>query len=82
MIYRTETQEDYNALMGELERKGYKWVGGEKPTERLSVWEDEKEDTCVGFGIYGPVYYGSANWFTGRGYKITKYKAPKQEEQR
>ena len=31
-IYHVETQGDYNALMIELEEKGCKWRGGEKPT--------------------------------------------------
>ena len=31
-VYHVETQGDYNALMIELEEKGCKWRGGEKPT--------------------------------------------------
>ena len=32
-VYHVETQGDYNALMIELEEKGCKWRGGEKPTQ-------------------------------------------------
>ena len=32
-IYHVETQRDYDALMIELEEKGCKWRGGEKPTQ-------------------------------------------------
>ena len=32
-LYHTETREDYNALMDELESKGIKWDGGQKPHE-------------------------------------------------
>ena len=31
-VFHVETQQDYNALMVELEEKGCKWRGGEKPT--------------------------------------------------
>ena len=45
-IYHTETQEDYDALMVELESKGYVWASGRKPTESKD-WVDHKENTCV-----------------------------------
>ena len=32
-LYHTETREDYNALMSELESKGIKWSNGQKPHE-------------------------------------------------
>ena len=32
-LYHTVTREDYNALMDELESKGIKWYGGQKPQE-------------------------------------------------
>ena len=36
-IYRTATQEDYNSLMVELEKQGFRWgsVCGKKPTEEF-----------------------------------------------
>ena len=45
-IYHTETQEDYDALMIELEEKGYKWLSGHKPNE-FYYWEQNKENTCI-----------------------------------
>ena len=39
-LYHTQTREDYNALMDELESKGIKWYGGQKPHE------------FNGFGLY------------------------------
>lgn len=45
-IYHTETQEDYDALMVELEEQGYVWTSGRKPTESKD-WIDHKENTCV-----------------------------------
>ncbi len=32
-LYHTETREDYKALMDELDSKGIKWYGGQKPHE-------------------------------------------------
>ena len=40
-LYHTQTREDYNALMSELESKGIEWYGGQKPHE------------FDGFGAYG-----------------------------
>lgn len=45
-IYHTKTQEDYDALMEELEKEGCLWIGGGKPTN-INIWEVCKEDTCV-----------------------------------
>ena len=45
-IYHTETQEDYDALMVELEGKSYIWASGRKPTESKD-WVDHKENTGV-----------------------------------
>ena len=45
-IYHTETQEDYNALMIELEEKGCEWRSGVKPTQ-LDIFKDYGKDTCV-----------------------------------
>lgn len=45
-IYHTKTQEDYDALMVELEEQGVKWVGGHLPTEQ-NKWGAYKEYTCV-----------------------------------
>lgn len=45
-LYHTETQEDYNALMIELEKKGYKWNEVEKATEN-NAWDVFKNNTVV-----------------------------------
>ena len=46
-IYHTETQEDYDALMVELEEQGCKWLSGRKPTEVKYHWFNYEEKTCV-----------------------------------
>lgn len=45
-IYHTETQADYDTLMVELEKRGYKWESGAKPTE-LNMWHYRKSDSTV-----------------------------------
>lgn len=45
-LYHTETQEDYNALMIELEGEGYKWNEVEKATEN-NAWDVFKVNTVV-----------------------------------
>ena len=45
-IYHVETQEDYDALMVELEEKGHKLLSGDKPTSE-DYWSEDKEDTCI-----------------------------------
>lgn len=45
-VYHVETQEDYDALMIYFEKKGFKWMRGEKPT-RFDRFKDNGKDTCV-----------------------------------
>ena len=45
-IYHVETQQDYDALMVELEEKGYEWLSGGKPTFE-DYWESYKENTGI-----------------------------------
>lgn len=48
-IYHTETQEDYDALMVELEAEGKNWWTGKKATEN-DIWNRFKSLTCVFVG--------------------------------
>lgn len=45
-LYHVETQEDYDALMIELEKKGCLWNVEEKPT-KCNCWHMFKEDTVI-----------------------------------
>ncbi|EEO6590802.1 DUF3310 domain-containing protein [Listeria monocytogenes] len=45
-LYHTETQDDYNALMIELEKEDYKWNEVEKATEN-NAWDVFKNNTVV-----------------------------------
>lgn len=46
-IYRTRTQEDYNYLMVELEKQGFKWASGKKPTEEFNYKKYTSETTVT-----------------------------------
>ena len=46
-IYHTETQEDYDALMIELEAEECEWFSGRKPTEATKNWKQSSSETCV-----------------------------------
>ncbi|KGL45048.1 hypothetical protein EP56_05680 [Listeriaceae bacterium FSL A5-0209] len=73
IIYHTETQEDYDALMVEFEGKGVTWFGGEKPTYK-SKWNEYKMYTCI--EIDGnKITYADYDYFITKGSKIEKYKA-------
>ncbi|WP_376740240.1 DUF3310 domain-containing protein [Listeria innocua] len=75
-LYHTETQEDYDALMVELEKEGCMWASGRKPTKENN-WEDFREDTCV--KCYGDeLTYERYGYFKNQKI-IEKYKA-KQDE--
>ena len=54
-IYHTETQQDYDALMSELEEKGRKWIGGNEPTF-FKFWKTYKENTCIGISDKGVTF--------------------------
>ena len=79
-IYRTRTQEDYNSLMVELEKQGFIWDSGHKPTH-FKYWGEDKENTCIKISgkkiIFGPI-----KWFTEEypDIPIIEYKADKQGE--
>ena len=47
-IYHTETEEDYNSLMVELEKQGFRWGGvyGEKPTKEF-YYKVYKSETTI-----------------------------------
>ena len=45
-VYHVETQQDYDALMIELEEKGCKWRRGENPT-KLNEFKKYRKDICV-----------------------------------
>ena len=82
-IYHTETQEDYDALMAELERQGCKWLSGQKPTEVTTNWKSYLSETCVGVNKK-VVAYAKKNYYTLRypDVSIIKYRAKVDEKMR
>lgn len=45
-IYHVETQEDYDDLMIKLEKQGYRWLSGDKPTSK-DYWDESERETIV-----------------------------------
>lgn len=79
-IYNTKTQSDYDALMIELEERGYKWLSRDKPISK-DYWSEEKEDTCI--TISGKdITFDSIEWHKKEypDIPIIKYKADKKQE--
>ena len=81
-IYHTATQEDYDALMVELEKQGFRWGGvfGEKPTKEsyYKVYTSETTITTYTDAIrYGCV---KDDMESDPDEPIIEYKADKQGE--
>ena len=60
-IYHVKTQEDYDALMIEMEEKGRKWLGGAKPT-KLDKFKNYGKDTYI-FDESGVLSFSSGYYF-------------------
>ena len=81
-IYHTATQEDYDALMVELEKQGFRWGGvyGEKPTKEF-YYKVYTSDTTI-TTYTDAIRYGCIkdNMESNPDEPIIEYKAKKQGE--
>lgn len=80
-IYHTETQEDFDALLGKLKNEWYSWFFGEViPSYDSELWERYKQDTVVHIEEEG-VSWGSLSYakYLHPNTPIKKYKV-KQDE--
>ncbi|HEM1385666.1 TPA: DUF3310 domain-containing protein [Listeria monocytogenes] len=76
-IYHTETQEDFDALLGKLKNEGYSWFFGEViPSYDSELWERNKQNTVVHIEEEG-VSCGSLSYakYLHPNTPIQKYKA-------
>ena len=60
-VYHVETQQDYDALMSELEEKGCEWRSGVKPAQ-LDKFKVSGKDTCV-YEEYGEITISNIECF-------------------
>ena len=79
-LYHTETREDYDALMDELESKGIKWYNGKKPHE-FDGFELHESKTIIKvldnvISYFGMIFYKN-NYY---GFELIEYKAEKSEK--
>ena len=70
-VIHTETQEEYDYLMKELEEIGYKRGNGLKPTD-ADWWGRYKKETCI--WIDCEITYSSGSFARGEGRKIILFK--------
>ena len=74
-IYHTETQEDYDALMVELEKEGFLWLSGKLPTSKINRWGMNRGNSCI--IVRDTISYASKTWckYNCSDIPIQKYKA-------
>ena len=81
-IYHVETPEDYNSLMVELEKQGFRWgsVRGKKPTEEFFYKVNTSETTITTYTDV--IRYGCLkdDMESYPDEHIIKYKADKKQE--
>ncbi|QIW50768.1 hypothetical protein [Pseudolactococcus raffinolactis] len=79
-LYHTQTREDYNALMDELESKGVKWADGKKPHE-LDGFEAYGSGTIFQVSNKEMVYF-SMDFYKEiyNELEVIEYKAEKSEK--
>ncbi|HAA4467930.1 TPA_asm: DUF3310 domain-containing protein [Listeria monocytogenes] len=80
-LYRTETQEDFDALLKKLGKEGYRWWSGKVITSDDSgCWEFYKQNTVV-FVLGEVVMYWNISYAKNKYpfIPIEKYKAEKTE---
>ncbi|EAG7450108.1 DUF3310 domain-containing protein [Listeria monocytogenes] len=61
-LYHVETQEDYDALMVELEKEGYTWLHNMVPT-KFNAWTSFLEDTIIKKTENGKLKYADRNYY-------------------
>ncbi|EAD2769284.1 DUF3310 domain-containing protein [Listeria monocytogenes] len=79
-LYHVETQEDYDALMVELEKEGYTWLHNMVPT-KFNAWTSFLENTIIKKTENGKLKYADRNYYLCNepDTPIEKYKAKKTE---
>lgn len=82
-IYHVETQEDYDALMVELEGRGTLWIDGAIPTEG-NCWKFREEKTAILLNDENMISHGSliATKRDNHLIPIEKYKAKQYVNQK
>ena len=76
-VINTKTQKEYSKLMEILEKKGYKWLSGDKLTE-FNYWSVYKEDTCI-YIEKTRISYSYKGWFRSD-YKIISFQKYMNQE--
>lgn len=72
--YHVKTQADYDALMIELAKEGYKWMGGSS-LMKYNHWKSYKEETCVDVHANKSVSFADKAFFEEKECDIHGYTA-------
>ena len=80
-LYHTQTREDYNALMDDLDKKGFEWLSGHKPHE-FDGFEDYGIKTVISV-TNELIEYFSMDFYKENynEVEIIEYKADKSEKE-
>ena len=79
-LYHTQTREDYNALMDDLDKKGFEWLSGHKP-HKFDGFEEYQSKTILEVSDDGIGYFSMS--FYKQNYnevEVIEYKADKSEK--
>lgn len=87
-VLHTPTQEIYDKLMVELEKRGYRWHSPVSSDVSYRYWDDYKSNTIVHCGSFhdGTITYGKLGGAAGAGREVLElttedFKGNEQEEQ-
>ena len=81
IIYHTETKKDYDALIDDLDKKGYMWQSF-MPLKIRDYWGVYQEKTCIGVRNEGKNVFCSSFSTLIHSYEICKYEAKEDEKMR
>lgn len=68
----TPTERQAKALLKALDKKGYRWIEGEKLTTETQ-YEVEEENTCYNFELNKKIMYSPLSFYQDEGYTIIKF---------
>jgi len=72
IVVHTLTEEQAITLLSELDKKRYKWFGGEKLTTK-TFYENYEEKTCYSFYSRHNIAYGLLDWCQENDYTIVEF---------
>ena len=67
-----KTKEEFRKVLEIFDKKGWRWITGDKPLECVNDWNDYKEETCIRYeDDFG---YSPKKWYLRNDYKVISFK--------